>query len=145
MKRTLLRANKTRRAGRSRRLGASLVEAVFGFVVIIPIGLAAVDVATIISCSQTNEQLAEQSARAAACQRSQQGAQNAAEEAIEQQIPNTIIISITIDPVNWDPANGQVTVYSNMQVAVPVPLPFLNRFDLRSGAMQPIVAFPAAR
>jgi Flp pilus assembly protein TadG len=120
------------------------VEAVVGFIVIIPIGLAAVDVATLVSASQSNEQIAEQAARAAACQRSDVGAQKAAEEVVEQTELNNIITSVNIDQVTFNPAAGQVTVFSNMQVKMPVPLPFLNTFDLRAQAIQPIVSFPAS-
>jgi Flp pilus assembly protein TadG len=129
---------------RSRR-GSSLVEAIVGFIVIIPIGLAAVDVATLISTSQTNEQVAEQAARAAACQRSQQGAQKAAEESLAQTQTSNIITSINIDPVVIDPVQGTVTVFSNMQVRMPIPLPFLTQFDLRAASIQPIVSFPASQ
>ncbi len=68
-----------------------------GFVVIIPIGLAAVDVATLISASQTNEQIAEQAARAAGCQRSDKGAhKQAAEESVSQTQLSNIITSIAV-------------------------------------------------
>jgi Flp pilus assembly protein TadG len=133
-----------RKRQQRRRRGSSLVEAIVGFIVIIPIGLAAVDVATLISSSQTNEQIAEQAARAAACQGNLLGAQKAADESLSQTQTTAIITSVTIDPVTYDPAQGQVTVFSNMQVRMPVPLPFLTEFDLRASAMQPIVAFPAS-
>ena len=128
---------------RSRR-GSSLVEAIIGFVVIIPIGLAAVDVATLVSAGQTNEQVAEQAARAAACQRSVNGAQKAAEESVEQTQTSNIITQVSLDTVNYDPTMGQVTVSTVMQVRMPVPLPFLTTFDLKATEMQPIVAFPAS-
>lgn len=131
---------KMRRSGR----GASLVEAIVGFIVIIPIGLAAVDIVSLIATSQTNEQAAEQAARAAACQRSDQGAQKAAQDSIDQMQPNSMMCAITIDTVTYDPAHGQVTVFTNMQVQMPIPMPFLNKVNLRASAMQPIVAFPAA-
>jgi len=120
------------------------VEAIVGFIVIIPIGLAAVDVATLISTSQSNEQVAEQAARAAACQRSEKGAQKAAEESVEQTPTSNIITNIAVDPVKYDPAKGEVSVTTTMHVAMPIPMPFLNQFDLRASAMQPIVAFPAS-
>jgi Flp pilus assembly protein TadG len=133
-----------KRSGRNRR-GASLVEAIVGFVVIIPIGLAAVDVAVLISASQTNEQIAEQAARAAGCQRSEKGAQKAAEESVSQTQLTNMITQLTCDPVVYDLTSGQVTVFINMQVTMPVPMPFLNQFDLRAGSIQPIVAFPASQ
>jgi len=120
------------------------VEAIVGFVVIIPIGLAAVDVATLISTSQSNEQVAEQAARAAACQRSKEGAQKAAEESVQQTPTSNIISSILVDPVQYDATKGEVTVSTTMQVKMPIPMPFLNQFDLHASAMQPIVAFPAS-
>jgi len=129
--------------GRSTR-ASSLVEAIVGFIVIIPIGLAAVDVATLISTSQTNEQVAEQAARAAACQRSDKGAQKAAEESAQQTPTSNIITNIAVDPVKYDPVKGEVTVSTSMQVKMPIPLPYLNQFDLHASAMQPIVAFPAS-
>ncbi|MBS1999337.1 MAG: hypothetical protein JSS86_23585, partial [Cyanobacteria bacterium SZAS LIN-2] len=100
--------------------------------------------ATLISTSQSNEQIAEQAARAAACQRSDKGAQKAAEESVEQTPLSNIITSITVDPVKYDAVKGEVTVSTNMQVKMPIPLPFLSQFDLHAAAMQPIVAFPAA-
>jgi Flp pilus assembly protein TadG len=120
------------------------VEAIIGIIIIIPIGLAAVDLATIVSTSQSNQQIAEQAARAAACQRSQDGAQQAAEESLEQNQTSNIVTSVTIDTVNYDLPHGQVTVSTNMQVRVPVPLPWLNEVNLSADAMQPIVAFPAS-
>jgi Flp pilus assembly protein TadG len=129
---------------RRKARGASLVEAILGFVVIIPIGLAAVDVACLISTSQSNEQVAEQAARAAATQRTDQQARKAAEETCDKTQTSAIITAVSIDSINFDAAKGEVTVYTNMNVHVPIPMPWMTIFNLKASAMQPIVSFPAA-
>ncbi|MBU6454804.1 MAG: hypothetical protein KGS72_23755 [Cyanobacteria bacterium REEB67] len=132
--------------GKNRRnsRASALVEAIVGIVVIIPIGLAAVDVVALISTSQTNEQIAEQAARAAACQRTAQDAQKAAEETCAKAPTSAIITAVQVESVNFDPGKGQVTVITDMNIHVPIPMPWLEIFNLRAAAMQPIVSFPAA-
>jgi Flp pilus assembly protein TadG len=123
---------------------SALVEAIVGIVVIIPIGLASVDVVTLISTSQSNEQVAEQAARAAACQRTAQDAQKAAEETCAKAPTSAIITAVQVESVNFDAGKGQVTVTTDMNIHVPIPMPWMNIFNLRAAAMQPIVSFPAA-
>lgn len=124
--------------------GQSLVEAMIGFLVLIPIGLMVVDLVTVLSATQANEQWAETAARAAACRGDMMSAKQAAEVALQRFQPSNVMNSIQVDQVQFDPAKGQVTVSTIMEVTVPVPSPLLNKLQCHAASVQPIVAIPAS-
>lgn len=115
----------------------------FGFIILIPIGLAAVDVVTLMSATQTNEQWAETAARAAGSCTCESMASNMAKKSLTRFKPTNIISSVEMDKVKFDEVNGQVTVSTVMQVNMPIPMPLMNRFECRASAIQPLLATPA--
>ncbi len=130
-------------AARRSHSGQTLIEAMFGFVILIPIGLAAVDVVTLMSATQTNEQWAETAARAAGSCSCESMASTMAKKSLSRFKPTNIISSVEMDKVKFDEVNGQVTVSTVMQVNMPIPMPLMNRFECRASAIQPLLATPA--
>lgn len=123
--------------------GQSLIEAMIGFLVLIPIGLLVVDLVTVLSATQTNEQWADSAARAAACQGTMTGAEESAKKALERFEPSAVMNSVQVEQVQYDPVKGQVSVSTVMEVSVPVPFPVLNKLQCHAASVQPIVAIPA--
>lgn len=131
-------------SGRPRRAGGqSLIEALIGFVILIPIGLASVNLVTLLSTTQTNEQWAETAARAAACCTCETMSQTAAKASLKRFVPSNIIKSVEAEKVTFDKVAGQVTVSTVMQVNMPIPMPLMDHFECRASAIQPILATPA--
>jgi Flp pilus assembly protein TadG len=112
------------------------------FLVLIPIGLAGIDIACAVSSAQTNEQLAETAARAAASQGNQKAAQNAAQDAVDRFTPGSIITSATLGDVNFDTNTATVQVQTTVTVKLPVPVPYFKEFTSQASSTQPIVALP---
>jgi hypothetical protein len=138
---TAKRAGMVKRSARAQ----SLIEALIGFVVLIPIGLASVNLVTLISTTQTNEQWAETAARAAACCTCETMSQTAAKSSLRRFVPSNIISSVEAEKVSFDKVAGQVTVSTVMQVNMPIPMPLMNKFECRASATQPILATPATQ
>lgn len=130
----------------SRRASAqTLIEAMVGFIVLIPIALFAVDVVALLSTAQSNEQWAETAARAAGSCSSETMAQNAVKNSLKRFVPSSIVSSLELEKITFDQINGQVTVATVMQINVPIPLPWMNQFQLRASAIQPLLGTPAAQ
>ncbi len=132
------------RGKRSRR-GLSLVETAIGFIILIPIGLVAIDIVTLFSASQNNEQWSEMAARAAATSGDQKSAEKAAEMALADFTSTPVMQNLTISDVDFDVAHGNVQVVTAMQVKLPVPFPGFSEVTCTASAIQPIVSFPAPR
>ena len=126
-----------------KKRGQSMIEVMIGLVVIIPIGLAAVDIVTLTNASQNNEELCETASRAAATKGDQQGATKAVQEIIDRVQLNSVIQQVSIQNVTYDLGTGKVTVGLVMTVKVPVPFPYLNTVDCQAISAQPIVSTPA--
>jgi Flp pilus assembly protein TadG len=133
------------RRNRRRKKGQSLIEAMIGFMVLIPIGLAAVNVVCLVSTSQTNEQWAEIAARAAATRTDQGSAMKAATEALSDLERNQIIEDVQISSTDFNLATGHVTVFTSMKVKLPVPIPGFSEVNCAASSIQPIVSTPAPR
>jgi hypothetical protein len=123
----------------------TLIEAMVGFIVIIPIALFAVDVVALMSTAQTNEQWAETAARAAGSCSCETMAQTAVKNSLKRFVPSSIIRSVELEKITFDQVNGQVTVATVMQINVPIPLPWMNQFEFRASAIQPLLGTPAAQ
>jgi Flp pilus assembly protein TadG len=132
---------KARRQRRRRRSGASLVETMAGFIIIIPIGLAAIDIVILLSTSQTNEQWAEMAAKAACRRNNEQEAIEAAQKVAGQCPIDNVITNLTVADVNFDITHGQVTAETVMDVKLPIPVPFMpEQVQFRANSTQPIVS-----
>lgn len=121
----------------------SLVEAMAGFVILIPLGLAAVDVIAFVSACDSNEHLAEAAARSAAKMPSQDAAQSVAEDAVKHCSPVWMVEKVLVDDVQYNPAKGMVSVATLMQLKLPVPLPGYTEISCRASSIEPIVFTPA--
>jgi hypothetical protein len=137
-----------RLAGRSqtaghRRATGSLIETLAGFAIIIPLGLFAVDLTTVVSASQLNERLAEDAARAAGNMGDQFNAQAAAEAAISSYQVVSPIAGVEVTSVGFDVTTSQVQVVTHMTVNLPVPVGTIDKVTLNADAVQPIVSIPA--
>jgi hypothetical protein len=130
-------------AVKKRRSGSSMVETLAGFVVLIPIALAAVDVVAFVSAVDSNEHLAEAAARGAAKASSQDGAQTIAEDVVKHCTPPWMVEHIMIDDVEYNLGKGMVSVATLMQVKLPVPVPGYSEISCRASSIEPIVSTPA--
>lgn len=120
-----------------------MVETLSGFVVLIPIALAAVDVVAFVSAVDSNEHLAEAAARGAAKASSQDGAQTVAEDVVKHCTPPWMVQSVMVDDVEYDVGKGMVSVATLMQMKLPVPLPGYSEISCRASSIEPIVSTPA--
>jgi hypothetical protein len=111
--------------------------------ILVPIGLAALDLTMIVSASQINEHLAEDAARAAANEISIEDAKAAAQTAIKSAAINPPIIEVQITDFKYDPTLLQVQVVTSLTTGLPVPFASLQTVTLRADAVEPIVAIPA--
>ncbi|MCC6979730.1 MAG: hypothetical protein IT343_15535 [Candidatus Melainabacteria bacterium] len=121
----------------------SLVEALTGFVILIPLGLAAVDVVAFVSAVDSNEHLAEAAARAAAKAPSQDGAQTIAEDVVKHCTPAWMVQRVMVDDVEYSAGKGVVSVATLMNVKLPIPLPGYTEVSCRASSIEPIVFTPA--
>lgn len=112
-----------------------------GFIIIIPIGLAAIDIVILLSTSQSNEQWAEVASKAASRRGNEQEALKAAQNAVEQCPIDNVVMSVQVADVNFDMARGRVTVDTVMEVKLPIPVPFMPpEVTFRANSTQPIVS-----
>lgn len=125
------------------RRASSLVETLTGFIILIPIGLAAVDVVAFMSAVDSNEHLAEAAARGAAKATTQDSAQTVAEDVVKHCTPVWMVQAVMVDDVQYDPAKGLVSVATLMQLKLPVPLPGYEEIKCRASSIEPIVSTPA--
>jgi|688.fasta_scaffold632082_2 Flp pilus assembly protein TadG len=144
-----MRKNKIRSSRkwlRARQIkGQSLIEVMLGLLVIIPIGLAAVDIVVLTNASQNNEEIAETAARAASTQGNAASATNAVEQIVQRVALNNVVQSLDIDDVNFDLGKGTVSVSLIMTVKMPIPFANFSTISCKAGAIQPIVSTPASR
>lgn len=113
--------------------------------VLIPIGLASVNVVCLISTSQSNEQWAETAARAASLRPDEGTAAKAATEALTDCERNSIVQDIQMTKIDFDLGSGHVTVSTAMDVKLPVPIPGFSQVTCTATSIQPIVSTPAQR
>lgn len=132
------------RAIRSGR-GASLIEAVIGFCILVPLILFAVDVAMVTSMAQANEEFAEQLARLCSTVQNQNNAQKACLDVIAQYQKPGNVLSLDLNKVIFDQGLQEVTITTSMDVALPVPMFGQSTHRVTATAMQPVISFPAAQ
>ena len=123
--------------------GQSLIETLVGMVIIIPIGLASVDVTAMVIANHLNEHLADRAARAAANQIDAEQAKAMAQKIIDTYLITSPINEVDLDHITYDLNAEQVTVITSVSVNLPIPFGATNRVVLRSSSTQPIVATPA--
>jgi Flp pilus assembly protein TadG len=127
----------------SKRRGQSLVETLAGFMVLIPLGLFSFDLTVVLMANQTNKEIAENAARAASNQLGMGKAIQAAIGAINKAPKSATITNITLLDCNYNVGSGKVSVTTEIDVQLPVSFPGVGKINLRSTAIQPIVALPA--
>jgi Flp pilus assembly protein TadG len=111
--------------------------------VLIPLGLVALDLSTLIATQNIQERVVEDAARAAGNQVDQNSASQAAKNSIDSFKPQSLILSITMENCNYNSASGQVAVTTVMNVKLPIPCGDFNIITLRADSLEPIVAMPA--
>jgi type II secretory pathway pseudopilin PulG len=133
-----------RKYGRSER-AFSLIEAVVGLCVIIPLILFAVNVAVITCMAQANEEFAEQLARLCSTVQNQNNAQKACQDVLAQYQRPGNVKDMDITKVVFDQGLQQVTVSTSMDVRLPVPMFGQSSHRLNATVMQPVISMPAAQ
>ena len=127
------------------RSGASIIEAVIGFCVLLPLILFAIDVAMVTSMAQANEEFAEQLARLCSSVQNQNNAQKACIDVIAQYQKPANVLSLDLNAVKFDLGLQQVSITTSMDVALPVPMFGQSTHRVTATAMQPVISFPAAQ
>lgn len=122
---------------------SSLAETLAGFIILIPLALAAVDVVAFMSAVDSNEHLAEAAARGAAKASNQDKAQTVAEDVVKNCSPVWMVSSVMVDDVDYNLQKGMVSVAVLMQLKLPVPLPGYSEVKCRASSVEPIVSTPA--
>lgn len=118
-----------------------MVETMVGFIIIVPIGLAAIDIVILLSTSQSNEQWAEMAAKSASRRGNEQDALKAAQDTISQCTRDNVVTNIQVADVNFDITHGQITVDTVMDVNLPIPIPFMPpQVQFRANSTVPIVS-----
>ncbi|HNB21264.1 MAG TPA: hypothetical protein PKZ32_02540 [Candidatus Melainabacteria bacterium] len=133
----------TKRSKKRKSRASSLVETLTGFIILIPIGLAAVDVVAFMSAVDSNEHLAEAAARGAAKASDQDKAQTVAEDVVKNCTPVWMVQAVMVDDVDYDASKGLVSVATLMQLKLPIPLPGYTEIKCRANSVEPIVFTPA--
>ncbi len=136
--------SKLKRSRRSLR-GVSIIEAVVGLAIIVPLVLFAVDVATVTTMAQANEEFAEQLARLCSTVQTQANAQKACQDVLAQYQKPPNVTDLEIASVKFDQGLQEVTVATVMKVTLPVPLFGQSTHKLTATAMQPVISTPAAQ
>ena len=132
---------KTKRR-RARNAGQSLVEALAGAVVLIPLLLLCVDAVVVMNVNHTNQELAQTAARAAANIPDEDSAKETAQKAVDNFPESSLVSSATMSAFTYDSAQKLVTVSVTMTVTIPIPLPGASSVTLTATSVQPIVALP---
>jgi Flp pilus assembly protein TadG len=131
-----------RRMRRSNK-GASLIEAMAGFFIFIPLAFAAVDIAVVANAGQVNEEFAEQLARLCSTVQSKTNAIKACNDVISIYQKPSNVASVNLDNLEFDLGLQEVSITTTMDVMLPIPFPGYSHQPLSAKAMQPIVSFPA--
>lgn len=134
--------NKARTYFRAPR-ALTLVEATAGFIIIIPIALAAFDLLALISANELNEQWAESACRVAATKVDELAAEEAARKSLAGFKANAVALEISLKSFNFDTSLGQVSLSTELSVKMPVPIPVVGDVHLKTSATHPIVGIPA--
>lgn len=132
------------RAGRSRR-GVSIVEAIIGLAVLVPLILFAVDVVVVTCMAQANEEFAEELARLCSTVQNQQNAQKACQDVLAQYQKPSNVKDVDLLSVKFDQGLQQVTISTSMNVSLPIPMLGQNSHRVNATVMQPVISFPAAQ
>lgn len=125
------------------RSAQSLIETLLGMVIIIPLGLASVDITAMVVANHINEHLADSAARAAANQLDDRQARTTAQGIVDRFNIAPPINEVNLDNVVYDLNAEQVTVNTSVNVNLPIPFGTNNQVVLRASSTQPIVATPA--
>jgi hypothetical protein len=138
--------NKKKRLLRVRgERGASLIEAIIGFCILLPLIVFAIDVARVTSMAQANEEFAEQLARLCSSVQNQNNAQKACIDVIAQYQKPANVLSLDLNAVKFDLGLQQVSITTSMDIALPVPMFGQKTHRVTATAMQPVISFPAAQ
>ena len=109
------------------KTGQSLIETLLGMVIIIPLGLASVDITAMVVANHLNEHLADRAARAAANQVDAAQAQTTAQKIIDSYVITSPINEVDLNNVVYDLNIEQVTVFTSVSVNLPIPFGTTNQ------------------
>ena len=120
--------------------GSGLIEAILAATILVPIALFLLDLTVMIIANSMNDTAAKNAARAAANQPKGDPAYKAAEKALATFQASSIVKSLAIKGFDY-PAKGvgSVSVVTEMEVRLPVPLPGFTSYTFRAGDVEPIV------
>ena len=125
-----------------RQSGQSLIETIAGFIFLIPLALFSYDLTFILISSQNNERLAENAARSAANHATNLSAKQAAQQAVDTFNQSAGSNSVSLANFSYDD-NGQISLVTQMEVKLPVPLASWKKATVSARSVVPILAYPA--
>jgi len=128
--------------------GQGLLEVMVGLLVLVPIGLAMLDLAAIVLANQANDEIAKRAARAAASQSTLSSASTTVRQLKDSMKAAGMIKTLDeLSVVEFATGGDQgVRVRSRITLALPVPIPFIpNSGNLKfvAEAVEPIVGIEA--
>ncbi len=136
------------RTAHSSHKGQGILEVVVGLLVLVPMGLAMLDLAAIVLANQANDEIAKRAARAAASQSTLSSARTVVKQLKDGIKAAGMIRTVDVLSVVEFATTGDqgVRVRSTITVCLPVPIPFVaNSGSLKftAEALEPIVGIEA--
>lgn len=138
----IIKCPKTRARGHRAQ---SIIEVLVGIMVLVPIALALLDLGCVVIAGNIAGNLAKQAARAAGSSTSQALANAALQDTLKQFPASPIIKNPQLQLTTYDTTTAIVTVKANVDVGLPVPLPFINGggpVKIQTQASEPLVSQP---
>lgn len=124
---------------RRNRRGFSLIEAVTGAMILIPIALFLLDVTVLIIATTMNDTAVKNAARAAANQPEGVEGFQAAQKSLNSFKSSALVKSLTLSKYDYPASRDAVTCETKMVVALPVPIPGYDNITFLGRAVEPIV------
>jgi hypothetical protein len=140
-----VRHRRSRTANRPSHSGQSLIEVACGCLALVPIALLVIDVVFVLGVANANSQLAQTAARLAGNKATEDEGESAAKQTIADFSNPGAIGGAKLQQFEYDQISKLVTVQTQIEVRLPVPLPGASSTKISTVSTQPIVAIPASR